>query len=105
MADIEIYDRIQGKTLEHFIAVKAKGHVYEVAQGRAQKASQVLANHRDQGHSKIVVDQGDIDSYVVLDDTRGLGAALSIEFGHEDKNGNYIPGPAPLHKAFPEWGL
>lgn len=43
-----------------------------------------LAGHTDQGHAKIVVDQGTkgVDAFVTLDDSRGDAAALSIEYGH-----------------------
>lgn len=35
------------------------------------------------GHSSIKVERGRIDRYVVLDDTRGLGAAMTIEYGRK----------------------
>lgn len=39
------------------------------------------AVHRDQGHSKVEGFFGDADYNIVLDDSRGYGAAFSIEFG------------------------
>ena len=47
----------------------------------AARARAVLAAHRHDGHAQITTESGIIDKYVSLDDTRGLGAAMSIEFG------------------------
>lgn len=46
-----------------------------------RKASAVLAASRYSGDAKIRGAHGDIDYYVVLDDTDGLSAALTIEYG------------------------
>lgn len=46
-------------------------------------ARALLARHRDAGHARIVNLEGRVDRTVVLDDTRGMKAALSIEFGRK----------------------
>lgn len=63
----------------HLPGVKAA--VYEKAQSGAGKAEAVLNAHRYQGHSRITVTRGDVDSFVNLDDTRGEHAAAAIEYG------------------------
>jgi hypothetical protein len=47
----------------------------------ASRAEAVLAAHRYEGHSRITVTHGDVDSFVNLDDTRGQRAAAAIEYG------------------------
>ena len=47
----------------------------------AARARAVLAASRYEGDARITTEDGDIDKYVTLDDTAGLGAAMSIEFG------------------------
>lgn len=62
----------------------------------ANKARARLAEHRETGASRIVVEQGDVDSHVILDDP----AALSIEFGHgayTTKNGRHVGASEPLY--------
>ena len=67
---------------------KALGHVEEVqlaletrAWEIALRAEAALVEHKQDGHAFIDMAKGDIDHYVILDDTKGLDAALSIEFG------------------------
>ena len=45
------------------------------------RAEALLAEHKQDGHAQILLMDGDIDQYVVLDDSRGMEAAMSIEFG------------------------
>jgi hypothetical protein len=59
------------------------------------KAKANLAEHRHDGDSRIHVTRGgklkgtkDVDLLVVLDDERGLGAAMSIEFGRDEETTN-----------------
>lgn len=52
-----------------------------VAQKHAAIARGVLIAHRTEGHSRITVTRGDVDSFVNLDDTRGERAAAAIESG------------------------
>lgn len=47
------------------------------------RAEANLAIHRNSGNSQIKVEHGKIDWYVVLDDERGLKAAMSIEYGRK----------------------
>lgn len=60
----------------------------------ANRARAILAAHRHDGHSKITSETHRLDRYVVLDDTAGLMAALSIEYG--TKNAAAV---APLRQA------
>ncbi|MEU5902164.1 DUF5403 family protein [Streptomyces venezuelae] len=61
----------------------------------AVKAEEILAQHHVDWHSRIEVEEGRIDKYVVLSDDAGQKAALSIEYGRkaytvtrEDRDGN-----------------
>lgn len=67
----------------------------------AGPARSELAAHRHEGHSFIEVEHGDIDWHLVLNDERGLRAAMSIEFGRgPDENGKGASdGLFILHKA------
>lgn len=47
----------------------------------AARAKAILTAHRHDGHADIDVESGSIDRFVILSDMRGLGAAMSIEFG------------------------
>lgn len=47
----------------------------------AEKAAAILKEHFYEGHSFIDTSSSAPDHYVILDDTRGLLAAMSIEFG------------------------
>lgn len=47
----------------------------------AARARAILRAHRAEGHAKITTDRFRLDRYIILDDTAGLKAALSIEFG------------------------
>lgn len=113
----EIFRRVNGRKIEKVIALtrEAQTEVDNKALYGAMTAEGFLnAAKKRTGTSSIEVEKGDVDSYVVLDDTRGLGAALSIEYGHgeyeiEDENGDPIIVPAseglwPLHNAFPSIG-
>lgn len=88
--DVEIYKTIRGKKLEKYIAYmepvnnEMRTNAYEI--GATARA--ILAAHRDQGHSEIVVEKGKLDYYVSLDDTRGHMAAAAIEFGRGSRAGD-----------------
>lgn len=60
-----------------------------------------LAAHRQEGHARIEVEKGDVDRYLVLNDERGLKAAMSIEYGRgPDENGKgAMSGLYILHHA------
>ena len=68
--------------------------VHDAAEENGAKAAARLAAHRDTGAASISVTQGDVDSFVNLDDP----AALSIQFGHmvkgkyETDEPKYVPG-------------
>lgn len=110
----EVYKRVNGMKIEKVIALtrEAQDEVDNRALRGAIDAEGYLNSARKRtGTSKIEIEKGKVDSYVVLDDTRGLFAAMSIEYGHgeyeiEGDNGDPIvipatPGLFPLHKAFP----
>lgn len=73
------------------------------------EAEAILAANRHDGHAEISVETGDhSDAYVYLDDSKGQGAALSIEFGHMHggrkgwERGDkviFVEGVAPLRGA------
>lgn len=73
--------------------------------GRSARAE--LLAHRLEGHAFIEVTKGKIDYYVTLNDTNGLDAAMTIEYGRDgrgkfDKNGrelNSSQGLFILHNA------
>ena len=95
---VELYKTVKGKKREHAYALledTQKG----VAGFAAAKAVLALSNrmrHVAEGHADIELESGNgtnPDWYVVLSDDRGLGAAMSIEFGRDairDDDGNII---------------
>ena len=77
-----------------------------IAKAVGAEAETILASHKHDGHSEISVETGDhSDAYVYLDDSKGQGAALAIEFGHMHagwERGDkvvYVQGIAPLRRA------
>lgn len=74
---------------------------------RAEAILDARAQHRT-GTSRIAVESGDVDRYVILDDTRGLRAAMTIEYGRqahgapdeEAPEAGAMVGLFPLHDAF-----
>lgn len=107
-----VYDRVNGRKLEQLIALHqdVQTRVDDEARFAAMKAEALLLSHKHSGASRIEVAKGEIDSYVVLDDLRGLEAAMSIEYGRkaiepgvDPKLPNGQPGSAGLfvlHRAF-----
>lgn len=81
----EVYRRVGRQKIERLIAqhMTVQKRMDDITLERAAKAEALLAAHRHDGHASIDVEQGDIDRYVVLDDERGLLAALSIEYGRK----------------------
>lgn len=55
--------------------------INRIAKRQARKAEAVLRAHRHEGHARITVTQGKVDSFISLDDTRGQRAAAAIEYG------------------------
>lgn len=72
------------------------GAVHRVAQEKAAVARGVLLAHRAEGHARIDVTRGDVDSFVTLNDERGLHAAAAIEYGNRYGGG----GVDALGRAF-----
>lgn len=79
-----VYRKLGGRKLTKVIAVldgvqaELEARAFQIG----VRAEQELINHRQDGHARIDVEEGkNTDYFVVLDDTRGLDAALSIEFG------------------------
>lgn len=86
MAMVKLYKKVRGKKLDDYVAHMdgvrrtLRAHQLDVA----VDAEAILAEHRYQGHAKIMLSKGKLDYYVVLSDTRGQWAAGAIEFGRED---------------------
>lgn len=107
----KVFRTVGGRKLTKVIALthEAQQAIEEKALfgGMAAEGYLLHAKHRT-FTSQIVVEEGDVDRYVVLDDTRGLDAALTIEYGRKDhmdpvtgKRVAGMEGLFPLHKAFP----
>src|SRR5690606_38817710 len=88
LAVAEIYAWADDEYFAKLPGVRAE--LARVAKQGGARAEAILAAHHHEGHARIVVDSGVLDWYVALDDTRGLQAALWIEFGR---------GPAGWHRA------
>lgn len=78
-----VYRKVRGMPIQELIA-----HTEEVQEELmmrsweiAMRAEANLVRHKREGDAQILLMQGDIDHYVVLDDTRGKDAAMSMEFG------------------------
>ena len=70
-----------GDVVSHLPGVKAA--VFHTAEKHAAIARGVLAAHRHDGHSRIEVARGTVDSFVSLNDERGEHAAAAIEYGNK----------------------
>lgn len=96
---IRLYsDRVVNRIVSRVPGVRdaVKDHADQI--GRRAEAR--LAAHRLTGDTRVGVEHGRTDSWVYMDDTRGQGAALSIEFGHADrKTGRTVPGLYVLYGA------
>lgn len=81
--------------------VKVQAELQSIARRRAAIAEGVLAAHRDSGDAEIIVEHGDVDWYVTLQDHPdqwGSMNAMAIETGAENGRG----GVHALGLAFPE---
>lgn len=111
---VELFDQAQGvrggrkrRTIEAVAArhVDTQSVIRLTADEVAGIAETVLARHKHDGHARIDRLDGYIDSYVVLDDERGMKAAMSIEYGRADRlteDGELVggmDGVAPLRIA------
>lgn len=62
------------------------------ANERFANARRKLAAHHHSGNAEIKIEHGNLDWHIILDDSRGQGAAAAIEFGHISRNGQFVPG-------------
>ncbi|MGW0861294.1 DUF5403 family protein [Streptomyces sp. NPDC002611] len=100
-----IYKGLDGKKMSEFIALlpEVQDEIDRRAFEIGVRAEDLLLQHRAEGVAQIDVVKGDIDSYVVLEDTNGTNrksganSAMSIEFGRSaysvevvDQNGQYV---------------
>lgn len=105
----KVYRTVGGRPIAKIIALHqdVQKALDVEAQFAAQTAEGLLLEHVSQGHSSITTEQGNVDHYVILDDTRGLEAALSIEYGRKPKEDpetgemkGGMEGLFVLHRAF-----
>jgi hypothetical protein len=100
-----IFKGLDGKKMSEIIAAlpEVQAEVDARAFEIGVRAEELLRQHRAEGIAQIDIVKGDIDSYVVLEDTNGTNAksgansAASIEFGRSaynvevvDQNGHYV---------------
>lgn len=76
------------------------GAVRAEARSGAGRARAKLAAHRAEGHARITVTSGDVDSFVNLDDTRGDVAAAAIEYGRSGGQSGAMQGLNILGSAW-----
>jgi hypothetical protein len=76
------------------------GAVHDTAEAGGSRAEAILAAHRAEGHSRITVTRGSVDSFVSLDDTRGDRAAAAIEYGRSGGRTGPTQGVFALGGAF-----
>lgn len=97
-----VYRRVHGMKLEKAMALtqEAQDGLDRKVANRARRAELILQMHRHAGHSFIEVTRGRVDRYIVLNDTRGQKAAMTIEFGRKggnrDKNGRLVAPSEPV---------
>lgn len=92
VADVEIYDYVNGQELEAYIAHlpgvhDAVGRKGRSIAGLAEAYLDTRPKHRT-GKSRVVVEHGRLDTYVILDDERDERAAAAIEYGNKYGGGN-----------------
>lgn len=109
----EVFKFVGRDPIERLIAnhETTQTELAKVASRRGKRAERHLKAHKHDGHSRITVETGlsdvnygHIDHFVVLDDSRGQDAVLSIEFGrrpNSEGKGEMKP-VKPLRTAFPE---
>lgn len=98
----EVYKEARGMYMEELIAHHSDVQ-YELdvqITGMLHKAEAIKAWWVDQHDSKVSADKGEIDRWLYLDDTRGLKAAMAMEYGaNEHDNFPETPAQAILHQA------
>lgn len=93
-----ISDEEMNKHVSHLPGVVAT--VRATAEKGGARARAILSAHRAEGHSRITVSHGAVDSFVTLDDTRGQRAAAAIEYGRNRGNRGVTSGVHALRSAF-----
>lgn|SRR5690606_15238434 len=76
------------------------GAVHDTAQQGARRAEAILRSRRHEGHSRITVTRGTVDSFVNLNDERGDHAAGVIEYGRSGGKHGPTLGVGALAGAF-----
>lgn len=81
-----VYAYVNGMKITELIARtrEAQNGVSAAARRVAAEADVGLAQHHQEGHAAIEIEDADIDRLVVLTDERGLGAAMSMEYGRDE---------------------
>lgn len=74
--------------------------VHDTAQAGGRRAEALLRAHRAEGHARITVTRGSVDSFVTLNDERGQRAAAAIEFGRSGGPTGAMQGIFVLRRAF-----
>lgn len=98
-----VYKGVGRRNVEEIVArhVEVQTDLENRAWAIALRAEAELLAHKQDGDAYIDLVHGDIDYYVVLDDSRGLDAALSIEFGRagfiDPDTGEVYGAMEPLH--------
>lgn len=94
MADVKIFDRVEGGPMSGAELVQYLGFRKETQDEMDRVAGVIFGvataarlEHWDQGHSEILKESGTMDRFVVLSDERGLQAAGAIEFGRKGRSG------------------
>lgn len=78
MIDVVIYSKVEETLARHAdVRTELETRAWEIA----LRAEADLVAHKQDGHAQILLDYGKKDIYVILDDSRGMDAAMSIEFG------------------------
>ena len=104
---VTLYPTIAGMPWEEAMAhqTEVQWAIDTVLAEASADAQKNLAAHHYSGNARILTERGDVDGYLILDDERGLAAAMSIEYGRGpgDEPGDPFPnGTAPtwiLHNA------
>ena len=74
--------------------------VHDAAKAGGRRAEALLRAHRAEGHARITVSRGTVDSFVSLNDERGQRAAAAIEYGRSGGPTGAMQGLFILRRAF-----
>ncbi|UZJ26627.1 DUF5403 family protein [Rhodococcus antarcticus] len=100
----QVFKSVNGRKLTKLIALHetVQKRLDTIALEKGVQAQAKLDAHKVTGAARIDVEQGRVDRYVVLNDERGLSAALSIEYGRDaDSEGRgAMRGLYILHDTF-----